>query len=497
MNRLILFLISCLLIHASLKAQDRRFPVDTMMIVSQSVTINGNRISYEAINGMQPVWDNNGKVIATLHYTYYRRTGITDLSQRPLLISFNGGPGSASVWMQLGYTGPVTLNIDPEGFPVQPYGIHDNPYSVLDVTDIVYVNPVNTGYSRMIPEGAGPDQGRNFFGVSADINYLADWLGTFVTRHNRWLSPKYLIGESYGGIRVSGLAHRLQDSQWIYLNGVILVSPAHMNLMHTDKSMTTVTNIPYYTATAWYHKALPEQLQRKDLEEILPEVEAFAINEYLPAFSKGGFLGNSEKQKIAEKMSYYTGLSVKTILQYNLNIPTSFFWKELLREKSGLTVGRLDSRYLGIDKMEGGISPDYNSEMTAWLDAFTPAINYYMREHLKFRTDLRYYMFGPTQGWTYDTGIDVRDNLRRAMAQNPRLRVMFQAGYYDGACTYFSTKYMMWQLDPSGKLKDRLSFKGYRSGHMMYLRQEDVRTANDDLREFIRAGMPDGKPARY
>ena len=498
MKRTTFLLILCLTGSAAILGQNRTFPADTMIITNHTVTINGTKISYSAINGMQPVWDEKGKPVASLHYTYYKRTGTTDLSVRPLLISFNGGPGSASVWMQIGYTGPVALNIDPEGYPVQPYGIHENPYSVLDVTDIVYVNPVNTGYSRMIPEGEGTEKNKLFFGVNADISYLAEWLNTFVTRHERWLSPKYIIGESYGGIRVSGLAHRLQENQWMYLNGVILVSPAHLNVMFSDQPLSSVVNLPYFTATAWYHKVLPVELQQKDLSEILPEAEEFAIKELLPALARGGFIEDKEKQKIAEKISYYSGIPVKTVLQLNLDIPTGFFWKELLRDKNGKSIGRLDSRYLGVDKTEEGSSPDYNAEMSAWLDAFTPAINHYMREHLMFRTDLKYYMFGPTQPWSWDTGNnDIRENLRQAMASNPRLRIMFQTGYYDGATTYFNSKYMMWQIDPGGKLKDRLTFRGYRSGHMMYLRKEDIKSANDDLRSFIKEGLPDGKPAKY
>ncbi|HQH23734.1 MAG TPA: hypothetical protein PLM01_12960 [Bacteroidales bacterium] len=493
-----IFLLSCFMITAGIFAQNRTIPADTMITTNHFVTINGARISYSANNGMQPVWNEKGKVIATLHYTYYKRTGIKDMSLRPLLISFNGGPGSASVWMQIGYTGPRALNIDSEGYPVQPYGIHENPYSVLDVTDILYVNPVNTGYSRMIPEGEDMEKSKLFFGVNADINYLAEWLNTFVTRHDRWLSPKYLIGESYGGIRVSGLAHRLQENQWMYLNGVILVSPAHMNVMFSDQPLAAAVNLPYFTATAWHHGALPEELQKKDLSEILSEAEEFTINELLPALARGAFIEDQQKQHIAEKISYYSGISIKSVLQLNLNIPTSFFWKELLRDKNGKTLGRLDSRYLGTDKTEAGSSPDYNAEMSAWLDAFTPAINHYMREHLNFRTDLKYYMFGPTHPWSWDTGnSNIRENLRQAMARNPRLRVMFQTGYYDGATTYFSSKYMMWQLDPGGRLKDRLSFRGYRSGHMMYLREEDIKTANEDLRTFIREGAPDGRPAKY
>lgn len=490
-----LLLICLLLVSLATSAQNRKIAVDTTVVTNHTTTIEGQKVSYTATAGTQPVWNEKGEPDATLFYTYYKRTDVSD-SNRPLLISFNGGPGSASVWMHVAYTGPKILNIDEEGYPVQPYGFHENPHSILDVADIVFVNPANTGYSRTIPESGKDVNREKFFGVNADIEYLAEWLNTFVTRHERWTSPKYLIGESYGGTRVSGLALALQEQQWMYLNGVILVSPADYNAINSDPSISSAINFPYFTAAAWHHGVLPEKLQSKDLLEILPESEEFAINALMPALAKGGFLSVEEKQQIAEKMSYYSGLSEKSILQHNLDVPTSFFWKELLRDEKGYTIGRLDSRYLGIDKTEAGVSPDYSAELTSWLHSFTPAINSYIREELKFQTDVKYNMFGPVRPWNFENN-NTRDNLRKAMAENPYLNVMFQTGYYDGATTYFNSKYTMWQLDPSGKMKERLSFKGYRSGHMMYLRKADLKTANDDLREFILNTLAKGKSAKY
>ncbi len=479
----------------SLYAQQRSIPVDTTIVTTHSTTINGQKISFTATAGMQPVWGEDGMPVATLQYTYYKRNGSGDTSNRPLLISFNGGPGSASVWMHIAYTGPYMLNIDDEGFPVQPYGVRENPYSVLDACDIVFVNPVNTGYSRPIPNAENKVDKSKFFGINADIKYLAEWLNTFVTRHNRWLSPKYLIGESYGGTRVSGLAYALQGQQWMYLNGVILVSPADYKVFNSDPSISSALNLPYMTAAAWHHKVLPGQLQKKDLLDILPEVEDFTVNQLVPAVTRGGFISASEREKVAEKMALYSGLSKQSILRHNLHVPNSFFWKEVLRDERGLTVGRLDSRYVGLDKTIAGNRPDYNAELDSWLHSFTPAINFYMRNHLNFKTDTKYNMFGNVRPWNNENN-NVRDNLRQAMAQNPFLKVLFQTGYYDGATTYFASKYTMWQIDPSGRMKDRFSFKGYRSGHMMYLRTEDLKAANDDLREFILSSQPKG-PANY
>ena len=494
MKKYIFFLI--VLISFSSIAQDHRIPLDTIVTTTNSVKIKGKVIPYKATTGMQPVWNDAGEVIASLYYTYYSRTDIKNTAKRPIIMSFNGGPGSASVWMHIAYTGPKVLNIDNEGYPVQPYGIKDNPNSILDVADIVYVNPVNTGYSRpVIKKGTKLDKSQ-FFGVNADVKYLAGWLNTFITRNNRWESPKYIIGESYGGTRVMGLAAELQNKQWMYLNGVIMVSPADYQVLRTGSSVDYAINLPYYTAAAWYHKMLPSELQSKDLLEILPEVEKYAINTLLPALAKGGFISNTEKNEVAEKIAYYSGIKKKVILQINLELSPSYFWKELLRDKNGYTIGRLDSRYLGIDKQETGTRPDYSAELTSWLHSFTPAINYYIRKELNFKTDVKYNVFGSVGPWDFRNN-NVREGLRQAMAQNPYLKVLVQSGYYDGATTYFGAKYTMWKTDPSGKMKDRFIFKGYRSGHMMYLRNEDLQKSNDDLREFISNSLSKGRPAKY
>lgn len=471
----------------------QRLPsADSVTVTKHQITANGQKFGYTASTGTQPVWDAKGEVLATVHFTYYTRDGINDRSRRPLVISFNGGPGSASVWMHIAYTGPRLLNIDDEGYPVQPYGIKENPYSILDVADIVYVDPINTGFSRILNDKADRSL---FFGVNADIKYLAEWINTFVTRNNRWSSPKYLIGESYGTTRVSGLALELQNAQWMYLNGVILVSPTDLGIKR-DGAIEQASRLPYFTAAAWYHKRLPKALQERDLEDILPEVEEFTLDRLLPAIARGSSLPDDDKAKIIEEMAKYSGLSGAVIAQNNLVVSTSLFWKELLRDR-GLTLGRLDSRYLGKDFRDGGERPDYNAELTSWLHSFTPAINYYYWNELNYKTDVKYNMFGPVHPWDRsndNTGL----NLREAMAANPYLHLMVQSGYYDGATDYFNAKYNMWQMDPSGKLIDRMSFKAYRSGHMMYLRKKDLIQANQDIREFIlKASVSASKSAKY
>lgn len=464
--------------------------VDRHSVREDSVVIGGQEVPYQVTVGTQPVWDEDGEPIASMFYTFYERTDLEDKTTRPLAFSFNGGPGSASVWMHLAYTGPRLLKIDDEGFPVQPYGVQDNPHSILDVADIVYIDPVNTGFSRIL----GDANRSQFFGVNEDVAYLARWLGAFVTRQERWTSPKYLIGESYGTTRVSGLAGQLQGSQWMYLNGVVLVSPTELGI-DREGPVEDALYLPYYAATAWYHKKLDAQLQARDLDELLPEVEAFTLDELLPAIARGGSLPRDTRNSISERYARYAGIDVAAVRQYNMAVPTSFYWKELLREE-GLTVGRLDSRYRGLDRNDSGTSPDFDPALTSWNHAFAPAINHYLREELGYDTDLQYWLFGPVHPWNRD-GDRTGRSLQRAMAQNPYLHVMIQSGYYDGGTDYFNAKYTMWNMDPAGRFQDRLSWKGYRSGHMMYLRREDLKQSNDDIREFIKRTMPaKGQPAK-
>ena len=476
------------------KATNNNIPFNPDHYVSadHEITIKGAKVPYKTVTGMMPVWDTEGKVQAGVFFTYYERSDVKDRAARPLLISFNGGPGTSSLWMELGYTGPRIVNIDDEGYPLQPYGLKDNPHSVLDVADVVYVDPVNTGFSRAVSKDVPTSR---FFGVTADIKYLAEWINTFVSRMNRWASPKYLIGESYGTGRVSGLALELQNAHWMFVNGVILVSPTTLGI-ERDGPVGAALRLPYYAATAWYHKQLPSDLQSKDLTDMLPEVEKFTVDELIPAMARGGFLEENKKKEIAKKMSRYSGISIQVILQNNLDVALGLFWKELLRDE-GYTVGRLDSRYKGIDKRNAGEQPDFNAELISWEHSFTPAINMYLREELKYKTDLKYYVFGPVQPWDR-SGDKTGENLRLAMAENPYLNVLVQSGYYDGACDYFNAQYNMWQMDPSGKLKDRMSWEGYRSGHMMYLRRPDLETSNQSLRDFIKRTTPKpGQPAKY
>ena len=504
-----LFIVFLLLVSINTYSQgsifDRQIPSDFKVITNHTTSILGKKVNYSAQLGTQPIWDSSGEVIATLHYTYYKRTDVNDNTNRPLVFSFNGGPGSASIWMHMGYTGPYSLIIDDEGYPIQPYGYKSNPYSILDVADIVFVNPINIGYSRILKEMSKEEASNKFFGVNQDIKYLGEWISTFVSRSERWKSPKYLVGESYGGVRVMGLAHELQQNQWLYLNGVVLVSPADYELQDYNYArgggniVQPVADFPYFTATAWYHNKLSDDLQRKSLDEVIEISDGFAYNELLPSIAKGGFLNNNVKEEIAKKIESLTGIEYNVVLDNNLIITTGLFWKELLRDE-GFTIGRLDSRYKGIDSKDGGTYPEYPQELSSWDHAFTPAMNSYINEKLNFKTDIKYNTWArdelSVRPWNRDN-VNIRRRFREAIAENPFLNVLIQSGYYDGATTYFNAKYTMWQIDPSGKMKDRFYFKGYRSGHMMYLRNEDLIKANDDLRTFISETTTNGKSAKY
>jgi carboxypeptidase C (cathepsin A) len=477
-------------IAAALEAR-ATLPLDSVVVTQGSATIGGETVPYTATTGTLPVYDERGMPEAAVFFVYYRRADVQDATRRPLFISFNGGPGSSSVWMHLGYTGPRRVMIDDEGNPVQPYGLQDNPHSILDVADIVFVDPVNVGLSRPV-EGT---EAARFFGVNPDIEYLGRWIRTFVDRMDRWASPKYLIGESYGTTRVAGLSHELQTAQKIFLNGVVLVSPTGLGI-DRDGPVGDALALPHYTATAWYHGALEPELQERDLDDLLPEVERFTVETYIPSLVQGGFLEARERERIAGEVGRWAGVSSDFVDDLNLVIPISTWRKELLRDQ-GLTVGRLDARYQGVDRMAAGMSYDYDPAMAAWNHAFTPAMNLVLHE-LGWETDLTYITIGgPVRPWIRQ-GDTTGEDLRQAMAENPYLKTLIQAGVYDGGTDYFSAKYTMWHLDPSGRLRDKMRFETYRSGHMMYLRDEDLATSNQHIREFIEWSTPEpGEPALW
>jgi carboxypeptidase C (cathepsin A) len=458
---------------------------DEPVVTQHSARINGQNVSYKAEAGWLPIRD-DGKVVAKMFYVAYTRDGIQDKSTRPLIFSFNGGPGTASVWMHMGYTGPRRVVYDDDGFALRPPGgLEDNPHSILDAADIVYIDPIATGFSRMLE---GEDE-HMYHGTLSDIESVGEFIRLYVLRKDRWMSPKFVIGESYGTTRASGLAGYLTDRHQLYLNGVILVSMTGLNV-EAGEDVSYATSLPHLAATAWYHRQLADDLQAMPIRAFLDEVEAFALGDYLGALVQGDRLEDAERGDMARRVARYTGLTPEYVTSTNLRINSRRFWKELLRDQH-LTVGRLDSRYLGVDRDAAGESPEYDPAMSDWDGAFSDAVNRYIRGELRYNPDLKYNVWGNVRPWNRDDGANVGQMLRRAMRDNPYLKVMIQGGYYDSATDYYSAVYTISHLQPGGEFRDRFRFSWYESGHMMYLRKPDLANANNDLREFIRWAVAD------
>jgi len=455
------------------------------------IEAGGQRIAYTATAGTIVLRDDKNKPEASVFYVAYTRDDVTDRSKRPMFYSFNGGPGTASVWMHMGFTGPRRVVYDDEGMmPAPPFRLADNSQSILDIADIVYIDPVGTGFSRMAP-GEDPHK---FHGVMDDIRSVGEFIRLYTTRNSRWDSPKFLIGESYGTTRAAGLVNYMQDTHQMYFNGVILVSMTGLDYQ-AGSDVGFALALPHFTATAWYHKALPADLQSKPLKAVLQDAEQFATGAYLDGLVKGDRLSSSERDTIAAQIGRLTGLSKEYVVNSNLRIDRGRFRKELLRAR-GLTVGRLDSRYTGMDRDAAGATNEYDPAMEAWNGPFAATINDYFRDELKWETDQKYNVWGEVNPWRRDPRNNVGEMLREAMTQNPYLRTLVLASYYDGATDYFTAEYTMSHLDPSGAIRDRVSFAFYESGHMMYVRKPDLAKAKQDIARFVQDALSKGSPAR-
>ena len=455
-------------------------------VTKHSMTIGGEVLDYTVTTGTMPLRDVKGEQDAYIFYIAYTKNGVKDKTKRPVMFSFNGGPGSSSVWMHMAFLGPRKVLYNTDGFQLQPpYDVVDNEHSILDVADLVFIDPVATGYSRMLPKKPL----HKYHGVMEDIQSVAEFVRLYITRNDRWGSPKFIIGESYGTTRAAGLTGHLMSAHRIYTNGTILVSMTELG-PEPAPDLSCMLIFPNFTATAWYHKALPADLQAKPLREVLDQAEAFATGEYALALNKGGWLSEAERDNIANKMARFSGLSAEFIKNCNLRVDRDRFWKELLRSR-GLTVGRLDSRYTGTDRDSAGETPEFDPAMANWNGPFTGAVNRYFKEELKISTDLSYNIFGNVRPWKGRDGVNTGELLRQAMTANPFLKVFILEGYYDAACDYFTAQYTMSHLDLTGKLKDRISFGFYESGHMMYIHLPSLIKAKQDLTNFIQSACPE------
>lgn len=463
-------------------------PVEKLSTTTgHAIQIDGQAVRYSATAGTLPIRNAAGKPVASMFFVAYTRDG-EDPRTRPIAFLYNGGPGSATIWLHLGSFGPKHVQLAPEGFqPAPPFRLTDNPNSLLDVSDLVFVDAVDTGYSRTAP---GEDA-KQFHGVRADIRAFGEFIRTYLSRFDRWSSPKYLIGESYGTMRSAGLAGELQQQHGIELNGIVLVSSV---LDYLTKGYASGNDLPYviflptYTVTAWYHKKLPPDLQA-DFAKAVQEARTFATGEYLLALQKGNRIGDAEKATIVQKLARLTGLSAEYIERSNLRVSDTRFRTELLRAERR-TVGRLDGRFTGIDADAAGERQEYDPSNDAIKGAFTATFNDYVRRELKFETELAYPTSGNVRPWSYDDFenryLNLADTLRGAMARNPFLKVFVANGYYDFATPFGGTEHTVSHIGFEPTYKERIELAYYDAGHMMYIRPSEQKKMKADLARFIR-----------
>jgi len=458
-----------------------------------TVVIDGLEIAYTATAGTLILKDEEDKPKASLFYVAYTRDDVADVSQRPLTFSFNGGPGSSSVWLHMGVVGPRRVLMAPEGDTLPPpYTLVDNAYSLLDVTDLVFIDPVSTGYSR----AASGEDASQFHGVEQDIKSVGEFIRLYTTRAKRWASPKFLIGESYGTTRAAGLSGHLQNEIGMYLNGIMLVSSVlNFQSIRFDlgNDLPYILFLPTYTAAAWFHKRLPDDVQQQDLRAVLAEVKAFAEREYTRALMQGARLPDDERQRIIAQLARYTGLSETYIEQTNLRINIHRFVKELLRDERR-TIGRFDARFKGIDRDAAGEQHEYDPSYAIIQGAYTAMLNDYLRSELRFKSDLSYEILtGKVQPWDYskfqNQYVNVAETLRGAMTQNPFLKVFVANGYYDLATPFFATEYTFDHLELDPSLQEHITMDYYEAGHMMYLHQPSLAKLKADLAQFLTAAL--------
>ena len=461
--------------------------VPAPVVTEHEVVIAGHTIKYEASAGYMLLPDYEGKPTAKVFHVAYRRLGVDDPSTRPITFAFNGGPGSSSVWLHLGALGPRRVWMDDEGnAPPPPYRLVDNDQSWLDLTDLVFIDPVSTGYSRPV-EG---EDARQFHGLEEDIRSVGEFIRLYLTKHQRWASPKFLAGESYGTTRSAGLAAYLQDQDGIFLNGIVLISPV-LNFQTirfaSGNDMPYWMFLPTYTATAFYHGRLKGRLG-EDLQRTLREVEQWARTEYLQALALGDELPADERDKIVERLASYTGLSTDFVDRSNLRINIAEFTKELLRDQRR-TVGRLDSRFKGIDASQTANRTEHDPSMTEITGPYTAMLNDYIRRELGYQNDLTYEILtGRVQPWSYagdqNRYVNVAERLRSAMSKNPDLHVLFCSGYYDLATPYFAMQYTVSHMGLDPEIRPNISGKHYQAGHMMYIRRSELEKLKADVSAF-------------
>lgn len=501
MYRFLVMLLACLLALPLAAQEDNEKspaaekPEAKSSTTRHAVRIDGQNIEYAATAGWLIMENDEGEPIARFGYTAYTREGM-DPAKRPIMFAFNGGPGSSSIWLHMGILGPSRVVVTDEGFTAPPPSQRvPNEYSIIDVTDLVMLDPVGTGYSKPL----GDTEGTEFWGVDQDIKSVGAFIKKYVTENGRWASPKYILGESYGGVRSAGLVWYMQNTHGMNFNGVILVSP-FLNMGSGEDGdgidMPHVLYLSTLAATAWYHDMIPNKPE--DLASFLAEVDRFAYDEYAPALMKGYTISNAEKQAVAEKLAAYTGTDADYWSKADLRVSHMQFLQELKRDDR-LIAGRIDSRFMGPAVNPLGENMDYDPFFPSVGPAFTAAFMDYMNNELDFGKDEQYTVSGglyrqwdwkhvppDSRGGFPSAWADLRPDLAMALTMNPGLYLLVQQGYYDLATPALATKYDINHLDIPPEARERISMNFYEAGHMMYLHQPSMEKFRASLAGFIR-----------
>jgi carboxypeptidase C (cathepsin A) len=479
---------------AEQKPAESSVPKEQSSTTDHTIRIAGQVIPYKATASTTLLKNDKDEPTALMFSVAYVRSDVKDPSQRPLTFLYNGGPGSASAWLEMGAFGPrrvVTANA--ESTPPPPYKVDDNANSLLDKSDLVFIDPVGTGYSRAV----GKAQDKDFWGIDSDVKSIAQFIDLYVTRNSRWNSPKFLIGESYGTFRSAALSNYLQSTDGMYLNGIVLISTV-LDLgtlsFNPGDDMPYIFYLPSYAATAWYHKILEDR--PPDLAPFLNEVRQFASTEYASALMKGSKLGEVEKTEVLKKLSRYTGLSEDYLRKANLRVSLPQFTAELQRSR-GLTTGRLDARFSGPETDLLSEFASYDPLETATIGPFTAAFNNYVRAELQFDEERKYLVLNEEAArqwdWKHRSGgnfgfpgsPNVEGDLTHALVTNPHLHVQAENGYFDLATPFFATEYTMDHLNLPNELRPNIELEYYEAGHMMYLRDDSLTKLKVNIASFM------------
>jgi carboxypeptidase C (cathepsin A) len=473
--------------HEEKDREDDKPPV----VTHHEIRMHGTTLKYTATTGMMPIADDDGTIEAHIFFIAYTLDN-PPAGSRPLTFCFNGGPGSSSVWLHMGAIGPRKVKLKPDGdMPRPPFELEDNQSTWLDQTDLVFIDPVGTGYSRATKK----EYGKKFWSVGGDVASVGQFIRLYLSRYERWMSPLFLAGESYGTTRAAGLSGFLINNG-IAVNGIVLVSTVlnFETLEFTQgNDMPYILYLPSYTATAWYHKKLSPELAQQDVAKILPEVEQWATNEYALALAKGDLISPSERQSVVDHLARYTGLPKTTIDQANLRVKGSDFAKELLRDQNR-TVGRLDSRFKGIDEPGISQSPDYDPSEAIIRPPFTSVFNNYVRADLGYKTDRQYYILGGGfREWDFgpaENGFpNVSPQLRSAFVKNQYMKVFVAEGYYDLATPYYAVEYTLAHLGLDSELLSHITKGRFEAGHMVYIERNSLDKLKQDVAAFMQSAL--------